>query len=371
MKILAQSTDGVDILVGAILGECPNAAARKLEELDAKLFCELANETWSGKRRFVTVKRDWRTILTLAGAVTFRRRYYLDRSTGRYTHPLDAAMGLCRYSRASADVRLKILGMAGECPYRYVGANAVPGQVLSKSTVCRIIRDTAVASARGKMDPREKRRPRPNRREIHLDDREKAQIQVHNGDDIRGKENGRRKECPDEQDAHLGCRSRRRRREDKRRPVRGLRPKRRLLRLPLRRLGGLHTKLPRAADVQGDLRPRQMARLPISLLQREPRQGRGCAEKAGIHRRNRRHDRAFGGRRQSLQALERQPQNLRSVGEGRLPRLLPGGHELPLLRPAVRQIRQQIQKGDRRDALDGPRGQGERLGTEDIVQVTT
>ena len=37
VKILAQSTDGVDILVGAILGECPNAAARKLEELDAKL----------------------------------------------------------------------------------------------------------------------------------------------------------------------------------------------------------------------------------------------------------------------------------------------------------------------------------------------
>ena len=34
MKILAQSTDGVDVLVGAILGECPNAAARKLEELD-------------------------------------------------------------------------------------------------------------------------------------------------------------------------------------------------------------------------------------------------------------------------------------------------------------------------------------------------
>ena len=153
MKILAQSTDGVDILVGPILGECPIAAARKLEELDAKLFCGLANETWSGKRRFVMVKKDWRTILTLAGAVTFRRRYYLDRSTGRYTHPLDAAMGLCRYSRASADVRLKILDMAGECPYRYVGANAVPGQVLSKSTVCRIIRDTAVTSAKGKMDP--------------------------------------------------------------------------------------------------------------------------------------------------------------------------------------------------------------------------
>lgn len=109
--------------------------------------------TWSGKRRFVTVKRDWRTILTLAGAVTFRRRYYLDRSTGRYTHPPDAAMGLCRYSRASADVRLKILDMAGECPYRYVGANAVPGQALSKSTVCRIIRDTAVTTSMGKMGP--------------------------------------------------------------------------------------------------------------------------------------------------------------------------------------------------------------------------
>ena len=157
-------------------------------------------------------------------------------------------------------------------------------------------------------------------------------------------ERGRRRERPDEQDAHLGRRSRRRRREDKRRPVRGLRPKRRLIRLPLRRPGGLHTELPRAADVQGDLRPRQMARLPIPLLQREPRQGRGCAEKAGIHRRNRRHGRAFGGRRQSLQALEGKPQDLRSVGEGRLPRLLPGGHELPLLRPAVRQIRQQIQK---------------------------
>ena len=40
MKILAQSTDGVDVLVGAILGECPNAAARKLEELDAGSLAE-------------------------------------------------------------------------------------------------------------------------------------------------------------------------------------------------------------------------------------------------------------------------------------------------------------------------------------------
>ena len=74
MKILAQSADGVDVLVGAILGECPNAAARKLD-------------------------------------------------------------------------------MAGECTYRYAGANAVPGQILSKSTVCRIIRDTAVTSSKAKIDP--------------------------------------------------------------------------------------------------------------------------------------------------------------------------------------------------------------------------
>ena len=77
MKILAQSTDGVDILVGAILGECPNAAARKLEELDAKLFCELANETWSGKRRFAAVRSDRRTILALAGAAACGRASHL------------------------------------------------------------------------------------------------------------------------------------------------------------------------------------------------------------------------------------------------------------------------------------------------------
>ena len=70
MKILVQFTDGVDILVDAILGECPNAAARKLEELDAKLFRELANKTRSGKMRFVTVKRDWMTILTLPMGAT-------------------------------------------------------------------------------------------------------------------------------------------------------------------------------------------------------------------------------------------------------------------------------------------------------------
>ena len=77
MKILAQSIDGVEALVGAILGECPNAAARKLEELDAKLFCELANETWSGKRRFAAVRSDWRTILALAGAAACRRAPHL------------------------------------------------------------------------------------------------------------------------------------------------------------------------------------------------------------------------------------------------------------------------------------------------------
>ena len=89
-------------MISAILGECPNAAARKLEELDAKLFCELASETWSGKRRFVTIRRDRRTILTLAGAVTFRRRYYLDRSTGECTsqEKVDSAVSIFLIARS-------------------------------------------------------------------------------------------------------------------------------------------------------------------------------------------------------------------------------------------------------------------------------
>ena len=370
VKILAQSTDGVDILVGAILGECPNAAARKLEELDAKLFCELANETWSGKRRFVTVKRDWRTILTLAGAVTFRRRYYLDRSTGRYTHPPDAAMGLCRYSRASADVRLKMLDMAGECPYRYVGANAVPGQALSKSTVCRVIRDTAVTTTMGKMGPGK------GAAHVQIDEKYISMIgkkhksryitaTIYAGKKAAGGRNAltNRTLISGVEVADVAAK----------------------INAALSEAYGLNADS--SVYLSGDLAG-YIQSFPERLMCKATYvpdkwhvcrflSSKGSPVKAeDVLKKLESIDETgdMAGLSEDAAKVYRlwkgNPQDLRSVGEGRLPRLLPGGHELPLLRPAVRQIRQQIQKGDRRDALDGPRGQGERLGTEDIVQVT-
>lgn len=56
-------------------------------------------------------------------------------------------------SKIQGGTSVKILAQSTDGVDILVGANAVPGQVLSKSTVCRIIRDTAVTTSMGKMDP--------------------------------------------------------------------------------------------------------------------------------------------------------------------------------------------------------------------------
>lgn len=122
----------------------PAFIASWLERTDAALFSDLKNEAFGGGRRFSLIRLDERTIVTTAGAVTFRRRYYRDESTGRCCHPLDEAIGLSPRCRVIDEMRLTVIKAASQMSYSKAGEWASPLAPISKSTVARIVADTEV-----------------------------------------------------------------------------------------------------------------------------------------------------------------------------------------------------------------------------------
>jgi hypothetical protein len=88
--------------------------AKALETLDAQLMCS------RDKKRFELVNRKQRTVVTTVGEVTFWRRYYRDRQTGKGCYLLDEYLGLTPRQRVSPRLREKAVALAVEMPYHRV-----------------------------------------------------------------------------------------------------------------------------------------------------------------------------------------------------------------------------------------------------------
>lgn len=146
MKILAQESSLLDKMVREAKESAPALIARWLERIDAALFSGLKAEAFGGGRRFSVIRLDARTVVTTAGAVTFRRRYYRDGSTGGCCHPLDEVIGLSPRCRIADEMRLNALRAASQMSYSKAGAWASPMAPISKSTVARIVADAVVGA---------------------------------------------------------------------------------------------------------------------------------------------------------------------------------------------------------------------------------
>ena len=144
MKILAQEPGLLGKMVKSAKESVPEAIAKWLERTDAALFSDLKDEVFGGGRRFSPIRLDERTIVTTAGAVTFKRRYYRDESTGRCCHPLDEVIGLSPRCRVIDEMRLAVIKAASQMSYSKAGEWASPMAPISKSTVARIVADTEV-----------------------------------------------------------------------------------------------------------------------------------------------------------------------------------------------------------------------------------
>ncbi len=109
-----------------------------LEEIDAAMMLEVGGGL--GVERIGTA-----TYLTLLGPVKVRRRYYLDKSTGKYRHLLDELLGMEKNDHTTINVKQRVLKLAATMPFRKsaeVLEDVSPINV-SHQTVWKVTRKTA------------------------------------------------------------------------------------------------------------------------------------------------------------------------------------------------------------------------------------
>jgi hypothetical protein len=123
----------------AIWGEAQRAAQEHMAEVLQQVDAQLAEQR--DKKRFVLRGVRSRTIATVFGAVTFRRRYYLDLETGTYVALLDEALSLEGYERIRATLEdLAVAAGVTQGSYRKAAAELgriSPEVQLSHETVRR------------------------------------------------------------------------------------------------------------------------------------------------------------------------------------------------------------------------------------------
>ncbi|MGB6127928.1 MAG: UPF0236 family protein [Psychrilyobacter sp.] len=61
------------------------------------------------KRSWKVIKITERTIRTVIGTITFKRRYYQNKHTGQYAYLLDQAIGISPYQRLGVLLKAKLL----------------------------------------------------------------------------------------------------------------------------------------------------------------------------------------------------------------------------------------------------------------------
>lgn len=102
-----------------------------LENLDETIFNHPQR-----KRNYYVKGLYNRTITTLYGTITFKRRLYINKLTNEYESLLDRLIGIDPYSRLSDEAIIAITDAALECKsYRVAGMYAISGTIVSRQTV--------------------------------------------------------------------------------------------------------------------------------------------------------------------------------------------------------------------------------------------
>lgn len=145
MNIVANKTTVFDGLVDDSGGNAANIVAANAERIDSAIYAAMDH------KRFTAVSRRARTVMTSLGPVTYRRRLYLDSFGGSYICPLDTILGVAPRAKVSAELKRALVVNASEMSYSMAGRHSCLRGAVSKSTVCRAIRDCSVSSTERKL----------------------------------------------------------------------------------------------------------------------------------------------------------------------------------------------------------------------------
>ena len=141
MDIVAKRKTIFDDLIEDARENAPKRAAVSIERTDKAIHSMIDYS------RFVSVKVSPRTIMTSVGPVTYRRRCYFDTFGERYIWPLDSLLGVPPRAKVSPELKRIAVEKAAFMPYSLAGENCSAIGGVSKSTVCRAVRDAAVGEA--------------------------------------------------------------------------------------------------------------------------------------------------------------------------------------------------------------------------------
>lgn len=81
------------------------------------------------------------------GPVSYRRRLYLDSFGGSYVCPLDSILGIPPRAKVSTELKTSLVANASEMSYSMAARHSCLVGAVSKSTVCRAIKDCSVSSS--------------------------------------------------------------------------------------------------------------------------------------------------------------------------------------------------------------------------------
>jgi hypothetical protein len=110
-----------------------------LDEIDDQLFKDKERlKNWETVR-----KGDNKTLMTCVGELTYKRRYYRNKTTGEYRYLLDDWLGVTPHQQIGEDVREDLVVSAVNLSYQKSGEQSAPKPV-SKTSVGRYVGDVAV-----------------------------------------------------------------------------------------------------------------------------------------------------------------------------------------------------------------------------------
>jgi len=132
--------------------------AMKSQELSLEILKDTLEEIDSiimkhpeRKKQFYVKGKYQRTIVTLYGTVTFKRRLYIDKKTKEYVSLLDKLIGIDQYSRISDEAKIAICDAVLDCKsYRIAGMYAISGTIVSRQTVYNCLRKVEFVRAKPK-----------------------------------------------------------------------------------------------------------------------------------------------------------------------------------------------------------------------------
>ena len=87
------------------------------------------------KTEFESLEKDERTITTIFGSISFKRRYYKDLETNKRIYLLDQYFQLNPNERLLQNVEARIIDEATISSYTHAGEKAVYGEIISKEKV--------------------------------------------------------------------------------------------------------------------------------------------------------------------------------------------------------------------------------------------